>query len=144
MTHGWRWQSAIFAAAWQAYVAMRQNRERPATRTARLTGRDNSLGIEPMSAPIAKSQFSFELPNLTYVDASLEEAIFRVPASPAKPHGIKAWMAAFRAWRERQDSMAELDMMSDRELLDIGLTRADVHRVYEDNCNSDLRDRLAA
>jgi uncharacterized protein YjiS (DUF1127 family) len=97
-----------------------------------------------MSAPIAKSQFAFELPNLTYVDASLEEATLRAPIAPEKPHGLKAWIAAFRAWREKQASIAELEMMSDRELLDIGLTRADVHRVFEANANQDLRDRFAA
>jgi uncharacterized protein YjiS (DUF1127 family) len=96
-----------------------------------------------MSAPIAKSQFTFELPNLTYVDTSLEEANLRAPAAPAKPRGLKALIAAFRAWREKQASLAELGMMSDRELLDIGLTRADVHRVFQDTYNSDLRDRMA-
>src|SRR5208337_5280778 len=36
------------------------------------------IGLRPMSAPIAKSQFAFELPNLTYIDASLEEPNLRV------------------------------------------------------------------
>jgi uncharacterized protein YjiS (DUF1127 family) len=97
-----------------------------------------------MSAPIAKSQITFELPNLTYVDTSLEEATLRAPVAPAKPHGLKGWIAAFRAWREKQSSMAELEMMSDRELMDIGLTRSDVHRVFEDNYNAELQDRKAA
>lgn len=97
-----------------------------------------------MSAPIAKSQLTFELPNLTYVDASREEATLRAPLAPAKPHGLKAWIAGFRAWREKQASMAELEMMSDRELIDIGLTRSDVRRVFADNYNNDLRDRPAA
>ncbi len=97
-----------------------------------------------MSAPIAKSQFAFELPNLTYVDASLEEANFRAPLPPARPHGLQALIAGFRAWREKQAVMAELDLMTDRELLDIGLSRSDVHRVFNDDYNQDLQDRLAA
>ena len=96
-----------------------------------------------MSAPIAKSQFAFELPNLTYVDASREEAHLRAAVQPSQPRGFRAWIAAFQAWREKQASMAELDMMGDRELLDIGLTRADVHRVFDSAFNLDLQDRVA-
>ncbi|MGA3401135.1 MAG: DUF1127 domain-containing protein [Acetobacteraceae bacterium] len=94
-----------------------------------------------MSALTSKSQFAFELPNLTYIDASLEEANFRAPAVPSQPHGLSAWIAAFRAWREKQVAINELEMMSDRELADIGLNRADVHRVFDDAFNQDLRDR---
>ncbi len=94
-----------------------------------------------MSSLNIKSQFAFELPNLTYVDASLEEANFRAPAVPGKPRGLSAWIAAFRIWREKQAAMNELAMMSDHELADIGLNRADVHRVFNDTCNQDLRDR---
>ena len=35
-------------------------------------------------------------------------------------------------------------MMSDRELADIGLSRADVHRVFDRSYNQDLRDRSLA
>ena len=97
-----------------------------------------------MSAPIAKSQFTFELPNLTYVDVSLEEANLRAPLPPAKPHGLQALIAGFRAWREKQAAMAELDLMTDRELLDIGLTRSDVQRVFNDDYSQDLRGKQAA
>lgn len=97
-----------------------------------------------MSAPIAKSQFAFELPNLSYVDASLEEANLRAAALPDKPHGLKGWIAAFRAWREKQVAINELEMMTDRELADIGLNRADVRRVFDDASNVDLRDRALA
>ncbi len=98
-----------------------------------------------MSALPAKSQFAFELPNLTYVDASLEEANLRIaPVAPSKPHGLRAWIAAINAWHEKQVAMNELEMMSDRELADIGLNRADVHRVFEPAFNQDLRGRTGA
>lgn len=97
-----------------------------------------------MSAPIAKNQFAFQLPNLTYVDAHLEEPNLRAPVVPSKPRGIRALFTAFRTWRENEAARAELNMMSDRELMDIGLTRSDVNRVFEDTYNQDLRDRLAA
>ena len=35
-----------------------------------------------MAAPLAKSQFAFELPNLSYVDASLEEPNLRYMPRP--------------------------------------------------------------
>ena len=97
-----------------------------------------------MSAPIAKSQFAFELPNLTYVDAHLEEPSLLAPAPVEKPHGLRALIAGFRTWKERQSALAEMDLMSDRELMDIGLTRADISRVFNDNYNRDLQERDAA
>jgi uncharacterized protein YjiS (DUF1127 family) len=97
-----------------------------------------------MSSLTTKSQIAFELPNLTYVDARLEEANFRAPVLPGKPHGLRGWIAAFHAWREKQIAINELEMMSDRELADIGLNRADVHRVFDDSFNHDLRDRALA
>jgi uncharacterized protein YjiS (DUF1127 family) len=97
-----------------------------------------------MSAPIAKNSFAFELPNLTYVDASLEEAALRVAAPPGKPRGLAALMAAFRAWREKRVAMDQLAAMTEHELADIGLSRADVARVFDPTRNQDLRDRLAA
>jgi uncharacterized protein YjiS (DUF1127 family) len=96
-----------------------------------------------MSAPITKSQFTFELPNLSYVDASLEEANFRVPAPPAKPRGLSALVAAFHAWNEKRVAMNELEGLSDRELADIGLNRGDVHRVFRAGQNQDLLERGA-
>jgi uncharacterized protein YjiS (DUF1127 family) len=108
--------------------------------TARVTRMITSW-IDTMSALTSKSQFAFELPNLTYVDASLEEAQLRAPVAPAKPRGFSALIAAFRAWHERQSAINELELMTDRELADIGLSRGDVHRVFDDAYNRDLRDR---
>jgi uncharacterized protein YjiS (DUF1127 family) len=96
-----------------------------------------------MSVPTAKSQFAFELPNLSYVDASLEEANLRLAAPPSKPRGLGAWIAAFRTWRENRTARAELQMLSDRELADIGLNRSDVDRVFDPARNQDLMERPA-
>lgn len=97
-----------------------------------------------MSAPIAKDMLAFQLPNLTYVDAHFEEPnLTRVTLPTERPQ--EGWFAArilaFRAWREKRAAMAELEMMSDRELIDIGLSRADLSRVFDSAHNSDLISR---
>lgn len=97
-----------------------------------------------MSAPIAKSQFAFELPNLTYVDTSLEEANLRAPVAPRKRHGLSALLAAFAAWREKRATVRELEAMSDRDLADIGLNRADIGRIFDAGHNQDLLGRPVA
>jgi uncharacterized protein YjiS (DUF1127 family) len=98
-----------------------------------------------MSAPIGKNQLAFQLPNLSYIDVSLEEPNLRVaptPRSRARRSGLFARLArGFRAWRKRQSMIAELEAMSDRELLDIGLARADIMRVTDPRYNTDLRCR---
>ena len=97
-----------------------------------------------MSAVTANNQFAFELPNLTYVDTRLEDPVLPPIADFERPHGLRAWLAAFHAWREKQAALAELELMSDRELADIGLNRCDVPRVFNDNFNQDLRSRSVA
>jgi uncharacterized protein YjiS (DUF1127 family) len=97
-----------------------------------------------MSAPLSKDQFAFELPNLTYVDTHLEDPVLPPITEEKKPYGVHRWLAAFRGWRENWAAMAEMDMMSDRELADIGLSRSDLPRVFDDNFNGDLRARAAA
>jgi uncharacterized protein YjiS (DUF1127 family) len=97
-----------------------------------------------MSAPLAKDQFTFELPNLTYVDTHLEDPVLPPLSRGGSVHGVRTWLAAFRAWREKRAALAELDMMDDRELADIGLTRSDLPRVCNNSFNADLRNRNAA
>jgi uncharacterized protein YjiS (DUF1127 family) len=142
--HGWRNKTAISLDASRAYVALHQEPGARRHEDAALDPDGCQFGLRPMSSMTAKSQFAFELPNLTYIDASLEEANFRAPVLPSKPHGLSAWVAAFRGWHEKQVAINELEMMSDRELADIGLNRCDVHRVFDQDYNQDLRDRAMA
>jgi len=96
-----------------------------------------------MSALTAKDQFAFALPNLTYVDAHLEDPELRPVVAPAR-YGVRAWLTAFRAWREKRAALAEMEMMSDHELADIGLNRGDLPRVFNDNFNQEFRNSDAA
>ncbi|MSP02370.1 MAG: DUF1127 domain-containing protein [Acetobacteraceae bacterium] len=95
-----------------------------------------------MSAPIAKSQMAFELPKLSYIDTRWEEPDFQPAVEPAKESRLAAWIAAlvetFRARRTRSRAFAELSVMTDRELFDVGMTRGDVARIFDDRYNKDL------
>jgi len=101
-----------------------------------------------MSAHTANSKFSFELPSMSYIDAKWEEPNLRTPAalpSAVRKGGLAAWLsrriASFKAWQLEQEASAELMLMTDRELMDIGLSRSDVPRVFEPEFNADLRRR---
>lgn len=86
-----------------------------------------------MSAPITKDQFTFSLGNASYIDSSYEELPTAVVKQPEG--GIGKWMASFVAafadWRRRQRVLQEMELMTDRELADIGLSRSDLPRVFD-------------
>jgi uncharacterized protein YjiS (DUF1127 family) len=101
-----------------------------------------------MSAHTANTQFSFELPSMSYIDAKWEEPNLRTPAaapSVVRKGGLAAWLsrrlAAFQAWNLDRQASAELLSMTDRELMDIGLSRSDVPRVFAPAFNADLQQR---
>ncbi len=98
-----------------------------------------------MSAHTANQNFHFQLPSLSYIDAQWEEPNLRTPAQTAdlrvKP-GILARLAArFRDWQHERRAIAEFSAMTDYELADIGLSRSDLHRVFDPTLNEDLRVR---
>jgi uncharacterized protein YjiS (DUF1127 family) len=99
-----------------------------------------------MSVHTADSQFSFQLPSLSYIDAKWEEPNLRAAAPQVvRSGGLAAWLSrqvsAFVAWRRDNAAMSELATMSDRELMDIGMSRADLGRAFDSSCNADLRQR---
>jgi uncharacterized protein YjiS (DUF1127 family) len=99
-----------------------------------------------MSAPMTKSQMAFQLPRLSYIDKSWEEPAVQREQSAARPRreqGFASWVAArvraFSAWRANARALAELNRMTDRELFDVGLSRSDVPRLFDNRYNEDLR-----
>ena len=101
-----------------------------------------------MSVHTADSQFTFQLPSLSYIDAKWEEPNLRtaeVARSSVRQGGLAAWLsrkvAAFIAWSRESEAARELASMSDRELMDIGLNRADIGRAFNREFNTDLRQR---
>ncbi len=98
-----------------------------------------------MSAPMTKSQMAFELPRLSYIDTRWEEPEVQPAVEPVREHGFASWIAAraatYRTWRENARARAELNSMTDRELVDVGLNRGDVERMFDDRFNQDLLER---
>ena len=117
---------------------------RPATR--RRVG-PRRVWIFVMSAQTANSQFPFQLPTLSYIDAKWEEPELRAPDCRAARQGLglRAWLsrqfAGLAAWRRDSQALAELSSMSDHELMDIGLNRGDLPRVFQRPFNDDLHRR---
>ena len=80
-----------------------------------------------MNAPLAKEQIALLMSN------SLTER----DASPSMPRlaGFKRFaaqaVAALRALPRRRAVLNELATLTDRELADIGLNRAELHRVFD-------------
>jgi uncharacterized protein YjiS (DUF1127 family) len=101
-----------------------------------------------MSVHTADSQFTFQLPSLSYIDAKWEEPNLRTPAAtipPVRKTGVTAWLTqrleAIGTWRRERQAAAELALMSDYELMDIGLSRSDLSRVFDRASNQDLSQR---
>lgn len=100
-----------------------------------------------MSAPLTKDQLTFSLGNVSYIGPYYEDV-------QERPHlqggGFGEWIVAraraIGAWFEKQAALRELEVMSDRELADIGLARADLRRVFDPGFNADTprgRDYIA-
>jgi uncharacterized protein YjiS (DUF1127 family) len=103
-----------------------------------------------MSAQTANSQFAFQLPSLSYIDAKWEEPNLHTPAAAparARKAGLAAWLsrqvAGVVARLRDGQAIAELASMSDYELMDIGLNRGDLSRLFQPAFSQDLRQRGA-
>ena len=84
-----------------------------------------------MDAQIAQDQFSFSLGQLTYVGPFYgdDEA---APAAEAPHRGVLSRLRSrFAEWKHRRAVMLEMAMMTDHELSDIGLSRADLPRIFD-------------
>jgi uncharacterized protein YjiS (DUF1127 family) len=105
--------------------------ERVAAMTLRRTRLLDRNGI--MTAQFTKDQFNYSLGDTSYVDYSYDAPPARVAVVPSL--GIGKWLSRFMAaiadWRRRQAVMREMETLTDRELADIGLSRADLPRVFD-------------
>jgi uncharacterized protein YjiS (DUF1127 family) len=105
-------------------------RRRPPQGRGAGTGPDD--GTEVMNAQVKKEEIALLLPNsLTISDAeATRNASFRSSVAP-RP-GLFARIAGWlREMPRRHAVLEELNALSDRELADIGLTRADIGHVFD-------------
>lgn len=90
-----------------------------------------------MNAPLAKEQIALLMSDsLTYRTPVVEGTDGTV--AEARPSGlarlreaVAAWMGRLAEVPQRRAVIAELNMLTDRELADIGLRRCDVGRVFD-------------
>jgi uncharacterized protein YjiS (DUF1127 family) len=101
-----------------------------------------------MSAYTAESQLSFQLPSLSYIDAKWEEPNLRGPSTApqgVRKTGLAVWLSrqvtAFITRRRNREAALELAAMSDRELIDIGISRSDLSRVFDPAFSQELSRR---
>jgi uncharacterized protein YjiS (DUF1127 family) len=91
-----------------------------------------------MSAPMAKTDFVFKLTtSQSYIDRDYDPT----PARAAQPaprgllrvigDGVAFAASGVKNWVSRHRTLERMEMMSDRELADIGLTRGDLPRVFD-------------
>lgn len=86
-----------------------------------------------MNAPVAKDQLGFSLGNLSYIGPAYETPQTTVvnPSGRSVGRWLRGLMTAVAEWRQRQVVLREMQTMTDRELSDIGLSRADLTRVFD-------------
>jgi uncharacterized protein YjiS (DUF1127 family) len=87
-----------------------------------------------MNAPLAKEQIALLMSDsLTYREAGVQgtEGTIGETTRPGLRARVAGWVAAAREALERRAVLAELRQLSDRELADIGLARAELGRVFE-------------
>lgn len=91
------------------------------------------MGMTPVTAQFSKDQFDFSLGNASYVDYLYEEPAARVVEAPKVGFVqlLKRAVAAVAEWRRRQAVLQEMQLLTERELNDIGLTRSDLPRVFD-------------
>ena len=84
-----------------------------------------------MSAPMTKDQFSFSLGNQSYIGPDFDDAPTYGNAIERGRSLLGRLVGFFVEWRRHQVVLQEMEMMTDRELADIGLARADLPRVFD-------------
>ena len=90
-------------------------------------------------------ELGFSLGELTYINSAYDADAALTASQDDKQHGVLHWVHdLLHRMAERQHRravMQELAIMSDRELSDIGLSRADVLRIFDPDFRSNARSR---
>jgi uncharacterized protein YjiS (DUF1127 family) len=91
-----------------------------------------------MSAPLGKTDFVFKLAtSQSYIGGDYDPT--PLPMAQPAPRGLFRHIGdglafvveGFKSWAAKQITLSEMDVMTDRELADIGLNRGDVPHVFD-------------
>lgn len=101
------------------------------------------LGIKPVTASFSKHQLAPIFPNDVFphnisARAPAEQVVHPARASRGLGQRLGKAIAALRG---RQAVFNELHSLTDRELADIGITRGDIHRVFDPTFAAEHRAR---
>jgi uncharacterized protein YjiS (DUF1127 family) len=104
---------------------------------------DQGLGIKPMTASFSKHQLAPIFPHDVFPHhISAREPTEQVvhPARAGRSLGQRLG-SAIAALQGHQAVFNELHSLTDRELTDIGITRSDIHRVFDSGFAAEHRAR---
>ena len=90
-----------------------------------------------MTAPVTKDQLAFSLGQVSYIGPAYEDV--QRPSVQQAAGFFRHIFSAIAAWRQRQEVLREMQMMTDHELADIGLSRGDLSRVFDPTFAADHR-----
>jgi uncharacterized protein YjiS (DUF1127 family) len=87
-----------------------------------------------MNSPTSNEQFGLSLGDLSYIDSTYEGESTSSTVRTRR-HRVARWFSCLLSnvaeWQRRRAVMQEMAMMTDRELSDIGLSRADLARIFD-------------
>lgn len=83
-----------------------------------------------MTTTISKYELALMMPG-TLHHYFKDEAAYRVPDAPKRPGVLARIGAAVSAWTTRRADAVELAALSDAQLADIGISRADAARMLD-------------
>ena len=93
-----------------------------------------------MNAPLAKEQIAllmsdsltYRMPTLDGMDGTVDERRATGPFATGPFATVRAWFARMVAMPKRWAVLDELSTLTDRELADIGLNRAELGHVFDE------------
>jgi uncharacterized protein YjiS (DUF1127 family) len=97
----------------------------------------------------ASTYRELSLGDLTYINSAYDDDAAPAVSQHDRQHGVLHWvhdlMHRMAERQHRRAVMQELAIMSDRELSDIGLSRADILRIFDPDFRSNAcsRDYIA-
>ena len=113
-------------------------------RDAAVPGLDLSIALvkEAMDGTLAAARPNASIAALDDALSEKDAAGLAAASTRSVPGLLKRYWRAFQKWRQRQSLRASLYYLSDRELMDIGVTRGEIDYIARHRAIDTLRDRI--